>query len=155
MCWGGGITVSSGVVRAVVAIDGDLGWRLPLLLQWVWPVPLLIGVYFAPESPWSSVRRGKFDEAATSIKRLSAGSENDNAATLALIRHTTSIERKETATASYLDCFKGTNLRRTEIVSDSDNDQLTTELCGLGGTDPLRQWHSRLFRALSPSRRFF
>jgi len=36
-------------------------------------------------------------------------------ATLALIVHTTQLERAETAGATYLECFKGTNLRRTEI----------------------------------------
>lgn len=38
-------------------------------------------------------------------------------ATLAYIRHTTAIEKAETANASFLECFQGTNLRRTEIVS--------------------------------------
>jgi len=37
--------------------------------------------------------------------------------TLAYIRHTTAIEKAETADASFVECFQGTNLRRTEIVS--------------------------------------
>lgn len=36
---------------------------------------------------------------------------------LALIQHTTELEKAETSGATYLDCFRGTNLRRTEIVS--------------------------------------
>lgn len=150
MCWGGGITVSSGVVRAVVAIDGDLGWRLPLYLQWVWPVPLLIGVYFAPESPWSSVRRGKLDEAIQSIKRLSGENEESNAAMLALIQHTTALERREAAEGSYMDCFRGVNRRRTEIVSRLKVFLLTTELRRVGRSDPVRKRYSRLFGPLPP-----
>lgn len=36
--------------------------------------------------------------------------------TLAYIKYTTEMERSETANASFLECFRGTNLRRTEIV---------------------------------------
>ncbi len=35
MCWGAGILLSSGVVRAVAGISGDLAWKLPFVLQWV------------------------------------------------------------------------------------------------------------------------
>ncbi|CAH0055210.1 unnamed protein product [Clonostachys solani] len=119
MCWGAGILLSSGVVRAVVDLEGDLGWRLPFALQWVWPVPLMIGAYFAPESPWNAVRRNKMDLARKSLDRLAAddtdGKAREVEATLSYIRYTTELEKAETVSASYLDCFRGTNLRRTEI----------------------------------------
>ncbi|EAW12296.1 putative MFS alpha-glucoside transporter [Aspergillus clavatus NRRL 1] len=118
MCWGAGILLSSGVVRAVAGIEGDLGWRLPFLLQWVWPLPLCVGAYFAPESPWNAVRRGKVDQARKSLLRLRQDTpdrEREVDATLAYIRHTTQLEQSETANANFLECFKGTNLRRTEI----------------------------------------
>jgi SP family general alpha glucoside:H+ symporter-like MFS transporter len=120
MCWGAGILLSSGVVRAVAGIEGNLAWKLPFVLQWIWPIPLIIGCWFAPESPWNSVRRGKYDEARDSLKRLRKGTpeiEREVDATLAYIRYTTSLELNETADAKFLDCFRGTNLRRTEIVS--------------------------------------
>jgi MFS transporter, SP family, general alpha glucoside:H+ symporter len=119
MCWGAGILLSSGVVRAVAGIDGELGWRLPFVIQWVWPVPLFIGAYLAPESPWNAVRRDNIDQARKSLMRLredSPDKEREVEATLAYIRHTTAIEKAETANASFLECFQGTNLRRTEIV---------------------------------------
>jgi SP family general alpha glucoside:H+ symporter-like MFS transporter len=120
MCWGGGILLSSGVVRAVAGINGDMGWRLPFILQWVWPIPLIIGTYLAPESPWNSVRRSKEDEARTSLHRLYQDMperEQHVEQTLAYIKYTTEMEKLETANASFLECFKGTNRRRTEIVS--------------------------------------
>jgi SP family general alpha glucoside:H+ symporter-like MFS transporter len=119
MCWGAGILLSSGVVRAVAGIEGDLGWRLPFVLQWVWPIPLFIGAYLAPESPWNAVRRGKTDLARKSLRRLRQNTpekEREVEATLAYIQHTTKLEQAETENASFLECFKGTNLRRTEIV---------------------------------------
>ncbi|KAL4888352.1 general substrate transporter [Aspergillus ambiguus] len=118
MCWGAGILLSSGVVRAVTTLDGNLGWQLPFMLQWVWPVPLFIGAYLAPESPWNAVRRGKIEQARGSLMRLRQDTperQQEVEATLAYIRHTTELEKSETANASFLDCFKGTNLRRTEI----------------------------------------
>lgn len=120
MCWGAGILLSSGVVRAVAGIKGDLAWRLPFAIQWVWPIPLLIAAYFAPESPWNAVRRGKLEVARKSLMRLREDSpekEREVEATLAYIRHTTQIELEETGDASFFECFRGVNWRRTEIVS--------------------------------------
>lgn len=120
MCWGAGILLSSGVVRAVAGIEGDLAWRLPFVLQWVWPIPLCIGAYLAPESPWNAVRRGKLDLARKSLMRLredTPDKEQQVDSALALIQHTTALENEESGDASFLECFKGTNLRRTEIVS--------------------------------------
>lgn len=118
MCWGGGILLSSGVVRAVAGIEGDLGWRLPFVLQWIWPIPLFIGAYLAPESPWNSTRRDNIEEARNSLSRLCGDSpekEREIEARLAYIRHTTTLEQYETENASFIECFQGTNLRRTEI----------------------------------------
>ncbi|KAJ9118915.1 hypothetical protein QFC24_005878 [Naganishia onofrii] len=75
MCWGAGIVLSSGVVRAVINVQGDLGWRLPFMLQWVWPVPLAIAAFLAPESPWNAVRRGNYDQARKSLMRLRASDD--------------------------------------------------------------------------------
>lgn len=96
-----------------------MGWRLPFILQWVWPPPIFIGTYFAPESPWNAVRRGKNELARNSLLRLRQNTperEREVAATLANIRHTTELEMSETANAGFFECFRGTNLRRTEIV---------------------------------------
>ncbi|KLO86335.1 Uncharacterized protein LW93_11109 [Fusarium fujikuroi] len=119
LAWGAGILLSSGVLRAVVGLESSWGWRLPFTLQWVWPVPLLLVAFFAPESPWNAVRRGKMQQARRSLIRLrSAGTytEDDIDATLAYIQHTTEIEKLEVEGASFFDCFRGTNLRRTEII---------------------------------------
>lgn len=118
MCWGAGILLSSGVVRAVANVNGDYAWKIPFVCQWVWPPILIVVAYFAPESPWNSVRRGRFTEAKRDLLRLASTSPNKERevdAALAYIRYTTDMEKAETANASFLDCFRGTNLRRTEI----------------------------------------
>jgi len=118
MCWGAGILLSSGVVRAVVNVPGNLAWKLPFALQWIWPLPLLLAAYLAPESPWNSVRRGNMDQARKSLMRLrqdTPDKERQVDATLAYIHYTNELEKAETADARFIDCFRGTNLRRTEI----------------------------------------
>jgi len=83
------ILLSSGVVRAVAGIPGDLAWRMPFVLQEIWPVPLFIAAYFAPESPWNAVRRGQMEEARHSLMRLSQDTpnkEHEVDATLAYIK---------------------------------------------------------------------
>lgn len=88
-----------------------------LSLILVWPLPLFLGVFFAPESPWWLVRKGRIEDARRSIRRLTTASPSfDPDATIDMMRHTHALETEITQGASYLDCFKGTDLRRTEIV---------------------------------------
>ncbi|KAJ7046038.1 maltose permease [Mycena alexandri] len=119
MCWGIGIFLSSGVVRATLTINSDWGWRLPFVVQWVWPIPLIIGAYFAPESPWWLVRQGRTEDAEKSVRRLTNPdlfSTEDAKRSVANMIHTTAIEREIQAGTSYLQCFTGIDLRRTEIA---------------------------------------
>lgn len=95
------------------------------MIQWVWPVPLFIGAYFAPESPWNAVRRGRFDLARKALVRLRDPEDNDVDAMLAYITHTTKLEDAESEGASVLECFRGTNAWRTEIVGHQRTSGLT------------------------------
>lgn len=63
----------------------------------MWPVPLLIGVALAPESPWWLVRKGRTEEAKKSLLRLtSLDKETDFDAdeTISMMVHTTALEEK-------------------------------------------------------------
>lgn len=42
------------VLKACSKLTGSMGWKIPYILQWVWPVPLATGAFFAPESTSSS-----------------------------------------------------------------------------------------------------
>lgn len=119
-CWGLGQIIGVGVIKSMLGRDDEWAYRIPYALQWMWPVPILVGIAFAPESPWWLVRKGKLEAAKRSVLRLtSLNRETDFNAdeTVAMMVHTTALEEKITKGASYLDCFKGTDLRRTEIVS--------------------------------------
>lgn len=63
------------------------------------------------------MRRGKVDIARRSIARLRSAdlASEEVEAALAYVQHVTRLETAEVHGASFVDCFKGTNLRRTEI----------------------------------------
>lgn len=76
----------------------------------------MILIFFAPESPWFHVRNDRIDEAKKNIKRLGALTEEEASGTLAMMVHTVKIENEVTAGSNYWDCFRGVDLRRTEIA---------------------------------------
>lgn len=96
----------------------------------MWPIPLLIGIVLAPESPWWLVRRARYRDAEKSLRRLTSKTITfDAQKTIAMMVHTTELEIELTSGTSYLDCFKGIDLRRTEIACCV---WMTQALCGTG-----------------------
>ena len=85
----------------------------------MWVVPLFLIVFFAPTSPWWLVRKGRLDEAEAAVRRLTNPvyfGETEVKNTVAMMQHTNQIEIETSAGTSYLDCFRGIDRRRTEIV---------------------------------------
>ena len=63
----------------------------------MWPLPLAIGIFFAPESPWWLVRRQRLDDAKKSLLRLTSMNREtgfDADETVAMMVHTTALEQK-------------------------------------------------------------
>ncbi|KAJ4507564.1 hypothetical protein HRR83_004144 [Exophiala dermatitidis] len=134
MCFIIGQLLAAGVLRACLGLNGEWGFRLPFAGQWVWPIFLIPLLCFAPESPWHLVRQRRYDEAERSLRRLRSShrinhegnhhdnrhGENDSDAvikkTLASIIHTNKLEESLSVGTSYADCFRGFELRRTEIA---------------------------------------
>ncbi|RGP63228.1 mfs sp general alpha glucoside:h+ symporter [Fusarium longipes] len=118
MCWVIGQFFAAAVNKGSVGRGDEWAYRIPFGVQWVWPVPILAGVIFAPESPWWHVRKGNRAAAKKSLLRLTSPQQpNFNAdETIAMIEHTNEMEKNLKEGTSYRDCFKGVDLRRTEIV---------------------------------------
>lgn len=117
MCFIIGQLIAAGVLAGLVHRTDEWAYRIPFAIQWIWPAFLIPTLYFAPESPWHLVRKGRLDEAEASLRRLQRSSANiDVKATLATIVHTNELEKHLTAGTKYQDCFKGVERRRTEIA---------------------------------------
>ncbi|KAJ5273824.1 hypothetical protein N7478_008949 [Penicillium angulare] len=116
LCWGIGQFVATGILDSLEHRSDEWAWRIPLAVQWVWPVIIAPVLAFAPESPWWLVRKGRIQDAENSVKRLSSSSDPDFAKkSVALMVQTTDLEKVLTEGASFLDCFRGSNAWRTEI----------------------------------------
>ncbi|KAJ5666281.1 uncharacterized protein N7477_008729 [Penicillium maclennaniae] len=118
-CWGLGQLIGIGVIMGMLNREDQWAYRIPYGLQWMWPLPLFIGIALAPESPWWLVRKGRTSDAKKALERLTSKNREtdfDADETISMMVHTTALEAKITKGASYFDCFKGTDLRRTEIV---------------------------------------
>jgi SP family general alpha glucoside:H+ symporter-like MFS transporter len=78
----------------------------------------MVLIFFAPESPWWLIRRGRKQEALRSIKRLGRrnGTQASAEDTLAMMDRTVQIEAHLGGEPSLLDLVKGTDLRRTLIT---------------------------------------
>lgn len=119
---------------------------MPFVIQWVWPIPLFMAAYFAPESecrrsasicshdpdiftdPWWLVRRGHHNEAARTICRLGRAdfmTSEKARGRVAMMGHTLEVEKRSTEGGGFKELFRGTNLRRTEIVSSYDCKRLS------------------------------
>ncbi|KAL7917529.1 general substrate transporter [Trichoderma austrokoningii] len=114
-CWGIGQFVSYGVLYGLVSRTDEWSWRIPLAVQWIWPIFFIPPLLFAPESPWWLVRKGRIEEAEHLVKRLASKKSQTSKQSVALMIQTTNLEKAMTEGASYRDYFCGTNLWRTEI----------------------------------------
>jgi SP family general alpha glucoside:H+ symporter-like MFS transporter len=73
--------------------------------RWIWPVLLIIRVYFAPKSPWWLVRRNRLEEAKAALGRLTTphGDESiDIDEAISLMMFTIEHERELEASTTYL-----------------------------------------------------
>lgn len=108
-CWGIGQLLGVGSVKGASHWNDHRAFRVPYSLQWIWPLPLSIAVFLAPESPWWLVRKGRIEDAKKSLRRLTSlkrDTDFDPDETVAMIAHTTALEQQITAGATYADCFR-------------------------------------------------
>ncbi|KAF4452198.1 putative transporter (major facilitator superfamily) [Fusarium austroafricanum] len=131
LCWVIGQLIASGVLRGFVTREDEWAYRIPFAIQWVWPIPIMVGVFLAPESPWWLVRQGREKDAVASLQRLTSRGDTDfnPDETVAMMIHTNELEKEIEQGTTFLDCFRGVDLRRTEIVCLAWGAQ---NLCGSG-----------------------
>lgn len=116
MSWSIGSIIVAGASYGYNNLDNEWCWRVPTALQWIFPTPLIILIFLAPESPWWLARRGRKKEALRSIERLGAANPEEAQQTLAMMERTIELEERLHGTPTLADLFKGTDLRRTLIT---------------------------------------
>ncbi|KAK4554274.1 hypothetical protein LTR86_008482 [Recurvomyces mirabilis] len=117
LCWVFGHFLGAGILRALLTRTDRWAYKIPFAIQWMWPVPLFLGIMLAPQSPWWLVRKGRLQDAKASLRRLTSHQdERELKDNLELMIRTNEIEQEIRTGTSYLDCFRGVDLRRTEIV---------------------------------------
>ncbi|KAI1685896.1 Sugar-tr domain containing protein [Pyrenophora tritici-repentis] len=123
-CWVLGQLIASIVMRGMISDMTEWSYRIPFGLQWIFPLPILVAVCFAPESPWWFIRQNRFADAKASLHRLRTKpkSVSDVEFDLVLVGtmegmiETNDREQRMQTGTSYKDCFKGVDRRRTEIT---------------------------------------
>lgn len=108
------IAISSTFSR--VAIMDPMAYKVLFAAAWAFPAVLAVGIPFMPESPYWLIMKNRREQAVQALTRLS-GPHEVIESRIKQIEATIDHERELTAVkASYLECFRGTNLRRTIII---------------------------------------
>ena len=108
-----GQLMSNCVIEALGQRTDRNAYRIPFAIQWAFPVVLLAGLWWAPESPWHLVRKGKLDKALATLQRL--GDPEHAELRLQQIADTIELEDRMAASTTYLDCFRASNFKRSTI----------------------------------------
>lgn len=127
MCWAIGQFVAAGVLQGLVNNTTEWSYRIPFAVQWAWIPPLFALTYFAPDSPWWLVRKGRPEDAKKVIRRITNKSIHDQVESrVALMIRTTEFEREQENIRSqsiessgwraYKRLFNRANRKRTEIA---------------------------------------
>jgi hypothetical protein len=110
-----GQLLANGVIAGTSQLDTHWAYSAPFALQWLWPLIILIGIPFAPESPWWLIRNNRIEEAEKALSRLSS-KKIDNKLVLAMMIETDRLEVELETGSRYIDVFNKVNIRRTEIA---------------------------------------
>ncbi|RAH45040.1 galactose-proton symport [Aspergillus brunneoviolaceus CBS 621.78] len=107
MCWQ--LWTAFGILlgcsaNLAVKNTGDISWRLQLGSAFIPAVPLLLGVYFCPESPRWYIKKGKLRNAYQSLRRL-RNTELQAARDLYYIYAQIKIEQDISGTGNYINRF--------------------------------------------------
>ena len=81
----------------------------------MFPTPLAILLYLAPESPWWLVRKGRLEEAEKAVGRLGRKQKLNTSEAVAMMRRTVELE-KTVKEPNLIELWKGTDRYRTLIV---------------------------------------
>ncbi|GJD03587.1 maltose permease [Colletotrichum higginsianum] len=108
------IAISTSFSR--VAIMDESAFRVVFAAAWAFPGIIALGLPFLPESPTWLVFKNRHDKARKALQQLSGPSEDIDARLAQIIDNVETERRMQLEAASFAECFRGTNWRRTRII---------------------------------------
>jgi MFS family permease len=112
-----GQMIGVAIVFTQIKVAGDAAYRVAFASQWAFAGVAALVAFIIPESPTYLLKRNKTEGAHKSLVKLHDPSTVD--ATIIALQATLEHERKLNALTqgiSYIECFKGSNWRRTRIA---------------------------------------
>ncbi|WAO87198.1 High-affinity glucose transporter HXT2 [Fusarium falciforme] len=114
-----GSFLASCVLEGTSRIDNAWSWKAAVVSQYGMGLVCLVSfVSLVPESPYYLIRNGKIDKAKDALLKLRKGEPDyDVDMDIESITQTMAHEKEASqSSASYLDCFRGSDLRRTLLA---------------------------------------
>ncbi|KAH8205049.1 hypothetical protein TruAng_000772 [Truncatella angustata] len=114
-CLSVGYLVAASISFTRVTIMDESAYKVMFATEWCWPAAIVAGAFLIPESPYYLIRKNRIEAASKSLGRLH--SKNERTVRFALMSIQEVIEHEsESNISSFLECFQGSNWRRTRIV---------------------------------------
>ncbi|KNB16581.1 hypothetical protein FOXG_21711 [Fusarium oxysporum f. sp. lycopersici 4287] len=115
--------VSGGINLATHAVLNSMSYRLPLGLQCLWPIIIVIGLFFVVDSPTYYIIKGNEALARSSLRQVRQGySDDEIEIEIATLKQQTDVETDQNSVV-LMDLFRGHNLRRTLLALSIANMQ--------------------------------
>ncbi|TDL17521.1 MFS monosaccharide transporter [Rickenella mellea] len=96
--------------------DNHSSYRIPIAIQFGWAIILVSGMVFLPESPRWLIKKGRDDEAAQSLAKLTSLPQNDPENLLELEDIRANLrQEQELGENSYFDCFQSGHHNRIQL----------------------------------------
>ncbi|KAJ5100027.1 hypothetical protein N7532_007028 [Penicillium argentinense] len=118
LCMNLGYMIAASVALPRMLMTSENAYKVLFAAAWVWPGVIILFLPLLPESPYFLVMKDRLEEARKSLVRL--GNKSSKVTELLdQIVHVNEEEKARSAAskeASFLECFRGINWRRTRII---------------------------------------
>ena len=115
--------LTSGINWGTHADPTSFAYRLPIGLQCLWPILIAIGLFFVTDSPTYFLIKGNDTRAYESLRKVRQGyDEQEIEVEMQSLKYQAALRAAESE-VSWLDLFRGNNLRRTLIAISIGNFQ--------------------------------
>lgn len=113
-----GQVIGACVNQGTYLMPNRWSYRIPLITQMFFPAIICTGIWLMPETPRWLLSKDRTEDASRAIRRLRGRSypEGQIHAEVDEIAKYIRLERELAKESSYMDCFRGSDLRRTHIA---------------------------------------